>query len=85
MVPLINAAISVIGLKVEPDGYCPCTARLKNAYSEDSFWYSSSLIPFIKSFGLKEGCDTIARISPLFGSIAIAAPFLFPTIFSSSF
>ena len=34
----------------------------------------AELMPNAKEFGLKEGFDTIARISPLFGSMATARP-----------
>src|SRR5277367_418162 len=76
--PPSSAAIAVIGLKVEPVGYWPLTARLVSGPPAEpvpiSFLYSPGVSGLANLFGSKLGWEPIARICPLRGSIATNAP-----------
>ncbi len=77
--PASSAAIAVIGLKVEPVGYSPSSARLvsrpgSSPWRPASASYSASVSGLANLFGSKLGEEPIASTSPLSGSSATNAP-----------
>ncbi len=75
--PLSSAAAAVTTLNVEPGGYSPWVARLSSGAEYEQAAVRIRVIAekfSSTTFGLKVGLEAIARIRPVFGSIATAAP-----------
>ena len=86
-IPSSSAAIATRGLTVEPGAYVPCSPlfciglRTSVARACHSFFR----IPLEKTFGSNPGAETKARMSPVFGTIAITAPARFSIASSATF
>src|SRR3954469_22734090 len=75
--PSLSPASAVIGLNVEPVGYCAAIARLNAGAPACSpkIWAKRFLvIGLTRTFGSKLGAEPSVRIRPLRGSIATNAP-----------
>ena len=71
-----SAASAMNGLMVDPGAYWPRSARLLSGLSGELLSASqfTGSMPSTKRLGSKPGLETSARISPVFGSIAMSAP-----------
>src|SRR6266478_7872570 len=78
--PCCSPAVAIKGFQVDPGGYLPWIARSIKGLSGsfNSFWYSARpafvVMRCEKRFGSNVGAEASAKISPLFGSIAMITP-----------
>ena len=84
--PDSSAAMAMNGLKVEPGGYVPRSARFKRGLAIDSLssFQLSTSMPSTKRLGSNVGLLTKASTSPERGSMATSAPRRSPNISSIS-
>lgn len=86
--PSSSAAAATTSLNVEPGGSGWRSARLVSGLSGSlvSFCHASpAVLASVSDDGSYDGVETTARILPVFGSIATAAPFLSPSASSPAF
>ncbi len=86
--PSSSAAAATTSLNVEPGGSGWRSARLVSGLSGSSFsrvHASPAVLASVSAAGSYDGVDTAARIRPVSGSMATAAPFLSPSASYAAF